>query len=62
MSSASSPTSAMTPDSETSNFMPVSPCFDSQEHRAMVRHLLSKYSRHEIDQLLEEVAGEAPCM
>ncbi|OAQ81360.1 zinc finger domain-containing protein [Purpureocillium lilacinum] len=51
----------MTPDSETSNFMPVSPCFDSQEHRAMVRHLLSKYSRHEIDQLLEEVAGEAPC-
>lgn len=61
MSSASSPVSIMTPESDACSFAPTSPGFEGHDYvyRSMVRQLLSRYTRQELDQLLEEEGNEA---
>ncbi|POR38950.1 Uncharacterized protein TPAR_00848 [Tolypocladium paradoxum] len=61
MSSASSPDSTMTPESDTGSFAPTSPAFEAHDYmyRSMVRQLLLRYTKQELDQLLEEESNEA---
>ncbi|KYK54487.1 hypothetical protein DCS_06445 [Drechmeria coniospora] len=58
MSSVSSPASVMTPDSDAGSLRGSSPSVEGHDCRAMVRRLLSRYSRNEIDQLLREEGGK----
>uniref|UniRef100_A0A0L0N068 C2H2-type domain-containing protein n=1 Tax=Tolypocladium ophioglossoides (strain CBS 100239) TaxID=1163406 RepID=A0A0L0N068_TOLOC len=61
MSSASSPVSIMTPESDTGSFTPTSPALGAQDYmyRSMVRQLLSRYTRQELDQILDQEGHEA---
>lgn len=59
MSTASSPASMMTPESENGSLAPGSPRLDSQDCRIMIRRLLLRYGRHEIERLVDEESCEA---
>ncbi|KAM4067032.1 zinc finger domain-containing protein [Hirsutella rhossiliensis] len=58
MSGASSPVSMMTPESENGSLAPSSPRLESQDSRIIIRRLLLRYGRHEIERLLEEESCE----
>ncbi|KAG5953692.1 hypothetical protein E4U53_003679 [Claviceps sorghi] len=60
MSFVSSPTCMMTPESDVDSLSAVSPSIQGTNLRVIIRHLLDRYGRDEIDRLVAEEASSSP--
>ncbi|KAG8412335.1 hypothetical protein J3458_014519 [Metarhizium acridum] len=60
MSPASSPPSMMTPESDTGSPLSTSPSIQGYDPRAIIRQLLEKYTKEDINRLVEEESCVSP--
>ncbi|KAG5929678.1 hypothetical protein E4U42_005110 [Claviceps africana] len=60
MSCISSPTCMMTPESDVDSPLAISPSVQGSNLRVIIRHLLDRYDREEIDRLVAEEASSSP--
>lgn len=56
MPRVSSPSCMMTPESDVDSPLAISSCVDGNNARVIIRHLLDRFGREEINRLLEEEA------